>query len=180
MKLQLESQGVFGQTLQLKRVSVVPSQYEAVDNSPWALRLNQAWYMNLISAVRNRVSMPCRQLGRITAMVPVASLAALISIGIGVDFSGQVIAEQQLRDQAAYCARDGAQLATLKVASTSPAVSRAYECLARIGVSGTVTLVGTTLVVTVSGTYSTKLLTIIAIDRLPLRGTASMEILPGR
>ena len=113
-------------------------------------------------------------------MVPMAALAALICVGIGVDFSGQTIAEQQLRDQAAHCAREGATQATLGAKSTATAVNLAYQCLSRDGLNGTVTLSGMTLTVDLSGTYETKLLTTIAINSLPIRGISSAEILQGR
>jgi len=113
-------------------------------------------------------------------MVPLASLAALICVGIGVDFSGQTIAEQDLRDQASHCAREGAVQATTGAQSTSEAISIAYQCLATQGLTGTVSLAETMLVVEVTGVYKTKLLSIVTIDKLPLRGYASTNILQDR
>jgi len=113
-------------------------------------------------------------------MVPLASLAALICVGIGVDFSGQAIAEQDLRDQAAYCAREGAQGVALGAANTAQAVDFAYQCLSNQGLSGKVTLEGGLITVTLTGVYPTKLLTIISIDELPVRGTASSSVSQGR
>jgi len=113
-------------------------------------------------------------------MVPLAGLAALICVGIGVDFSGQTIAEQNLRDQASYCARQGAQAETLGAVNTIRAVGVAYQCLSSEGLSGTVALDGTAITVDVHDTYPTKLLTIVAINELPVRGVASADILQGR
>jgi len=121
-----------------------------------------------------------REEGRIVAMVPLASLAALICVGIGVDFSGQAIAEQNLRDQAAYCARQGGQASTLGAINTAQAIDIAYQCLSSHGLSGTVGFDGTSITVDVRDTYPTKLLTIVAIDELPVHGWASSEILQGR
>ena len=113
-------------------------------------------------------------------MVPLASLAALICVGIEVDFSGQTIAEQDLRDQASRCARQGAASATMGARSTALAVDTAYQCLSASGLRGTVSLNGTSLVVDLTATYQTKVLTIVAINRLPVRGTASVTINQGR
>ena len=113
-------------------------------------------------------------------MVPLMSVAALICVGIGVDFSGQTIAEQELRDQAAHCAREGAARATLGATNTSQAVTIANQCLSTQGLEGTATLEGASLVVEAKGTYTTKLLTIISITQLPLHGTASTQITQSR
>jgi len=113
-------------------------------------------------------------------MVPLASLAALICVGIGVDFSGQTIAEQNLRDQAAYCARVGSQASNLGAVNTAQAIDVTYQCLSTHGLSGTVGFSGTSITVDVQGTYRTKLLTIVAIDELPVHGWASSDILQGR
>jgi len=121
-----------------------------------------------------------REEGRIVAMVPLASLAALICVGIGVDFSGQTIAEQNLRDQAAYCARQGGQASTIGGTNTAQAIDVAYQCLSTQGLTGSVGFDGTAITVEVTDTYPTKLLTIVAINDLPVRGVASSDILQGR
>jgi len=113
-------------------------------------------------------------------MVPLASLAALICVGIGVDFSGQTIAEQDLRDQATFCAQQGAGRATLAADATAVAVTTAQQCLTARGLSGTVTRTGSSITVDLTGTYSTKLLTIIGIDHLPVHGTTAVTILQTR
>ncbi|MDR0284716.1 MAG: hypothetical protein LBI33_07480 [Propionibacteriaceae bacterium] len=121
-----------------------------------------------------------RETGRIVAMIPVASLAALICVGIGVDFSGQVAAEQVLRDQASHCARAGATAATLGANSEFLALAGAETCLSEGVLVGTARLDGRVLTVELTGTYPTKLLSIIAIDRLPLRGAASVGLAQDR
>jgi len=113
-------------------------------------------------------------------MVPLASLAVLIAVGIGVDFTGQTTAEQGLRDQAMYCARLGAAGANLTVTATTTAIATAEKCLVNLHATGTVTRTDTSLIVTVTGTYPTKLLTVIGVDHLPLAGTAAAAINPGR
>ena len=121
-----------------------------------------------------------REEGRIVAMVPLASLAALICVGIGVDFSGQTIAEQNLRDQAAYCARQAGQASTLGATNTAHAIDVAYQCLSSQGLSGTATFDGTSITIEVRDNYQTRLLTIVAINDLPVRAVASSGILQGR
>ena len=61
--------------------------------------------------------------GRISAMVPFASLAAIICVGIGVDFSGQILAEQDARDMASFCARQGVQEANADTLSDLGAIN---------------------------------------------------------
>ena len=136
--------------------------------------------MSVISWTRAHRPYQSGEEGRIVAMVPLASLAALICVGIGVDFSGQTIAEQNLRDQAAYCARQGSQASTLGGTNTAQAIDIAYQCLSAQGLSGNVGFNGTAITVEVAGTYHTKLLTIIAINDLKVRGVASSDILQGR
>jgi len=118
--------------------------------------------------------------GRIVAMVPAASLAAMVCVGIGVDFSGQALAEQDLRDKAGFCARQGAQEILVEAATTLSSVATTYECLSEQELMGTVTITGTAVVVEATSTYRTRLLTIIAINELPVRATGSASILQGR
>ncbi|MDR0783969.1 MAG: hypothetical protein LBE83_09475 [Propionibacteriaceae bacterium] len=118
-----------------------------------------------------------REAGRLTAMVPLAGLAALICVGIAVDFSGRTIEEQNLRDLASSCARVGAQVPGMEELSLLGSVERAYQCLDEHGRSGTVTISGDTLTVYLEDIYVTKLLGIIKIDELPIRATASATMI---
>jgi len=129
---------------------------------------------------RTARSRPDREAGRIVTMVPLATLAALIAVGIGVDFAGQTVAEQNLRDVATYCARTGASQGVLGAQASAIAVSTAYQCLTAQGVTGTVSLTTDSLTVTLTGTYTTRLLTIVGINRLPLTATGSTTIRQGR
>jgi hypothetical protein len=121
-----------------------------------------------------------REEGRIVAMVPVITTAVLICLGIGVDFSGQALAEQGLRDQAAYCARSGAVSGQVGVDATAEAVQVATACLTELGVQGTALVEDTRLIVEVKGTYATRLLGIIAIDHLDATGRASTSLVQDR
>ena len=123
---------------------------------------------------------PGAESGRIVAMVPLASLAALICVGIGVDFSGQTIAEQALRDQVSSCTRSSADWAAMTAAPAHSAVAAAYQCLSDHGLSGTASFADNRLTVTSSGVYQTKLLSIVAISQLPTRATSSADVSQGR
>ena len=113
-------------------------------------------------------------------MAPLIGLAAMICVGIAVDFSGQTIAEQSLRDQAAHCAREGAARMTLGAATVEVAINTAHQCLSTLGLTGVVTLSDNSLSIELAGAYQTKLLSIVAIEQLPVRGTAKVTVLPGR
>lgn len=121
-----------------------------------------------------------RESGRIVTMVPLAALAALLCVGIAVDLGGQTMAEQDLRDIAAHCAREGAAEAVLGGANSQVALEVANQCLGTSGLTGTTTLAGDSLIVTLTSTYNTKLLTLIGIGTLPVDGTASVVISQGR
>jgi hypothetical protein len=108
-------------------------------------------------------------------MAPVAALAALICVGIGVDFSGQALMEQALRDDAAHCAR---QVSTQMAAPTTPghesAAAAVRQCLSQLGLTGKIEVDGATLTVTVDGRYATRLLSVVAIDNLPVHGVVTV------
>lgn len=114
-------------------------------------------------------------------MVPTAALAVLIAMGVGVDFSGQVQAEQTLRDIAGQCARLGAtQVGLNHLVNPTLALSTAQGCLASWGVDGHVGLTEGGLTVTLEGTYSTKLLSLVGLRTLPVTATAGAVVGVGR
>lgn len=114
-------------------------------------------------------------------MVPLASLAALIAVGIGVDFSGQVRAEQALRDTASQCARVGAgQISVGGLPGAGQSMPSAQTCLAHMGLEGVVVADGGSIAVIIRGTYTTTILGIIGIKQLPLKAEASATILEGQ
>ncbi len=117
------------------------------------------------------------QSGRITVGACVTGLALLICAGIAVDLTGQVQAEQELRDQAYSCARQGAHYATIDFSpSTSTALMEARTCIDAIGVTADVIIQSDRLVVTASGTYTTRLLSIILIKELPITADATVGL----
>jgi Flp pilus assembly protein TadG len=110
-------------------------------------------------------------------MVPLASLAALICVGIAVDFSGRTQAEQNIRDIAAHCARVGAQEVDISGIPGNAAINVTYQCLTDQGVTGKVYTNGDTVSVIVEDTYTTRILSIILINELPIKGTGSSAII---
>ena len=118
--------------------------------------------------------------GRIVTMVPLASLAALICVGIGVDFSGQTIAEQILRDQVAGCARSSADWVSMTGAPAAVAMTSANQCLSDHGLGGIVDYSNEWLIVSVNGIYKTRILSIINVRQLPIYATATAGIAQGR
>ena len=118
--------------------------------------------------------------GRIVTMVPLASLAAIICVGIGVDFSGQTMAEQVLRDQVAGCARSSADWASVIAFPGLAAVASANQCLSDLGLSGTVAYADDVLTVTSNGVYQTKMLSIVGVSTLATTATATSGVALGR
>jgi hypothetical protein len=78
---------------------------------------------------------------------------------------------------AGYCARLGAQTGTVKATDISAAKAVAEQCVSEHGLTGPVTGFDATLTVSLTSTYRTKLLSIIFIDELPVRGVASVIVL---
>jgi hypothetical protein len=110
-------------------------------------------------------------------MVPLASLAALICVGIGVDFSGQTIAEQDLRDQLTTCAKIGAEAAQVADRPLEVARTVANQCLSERGLTGSIEVNPAKITVTSSGDYTTKLLSILGLSHLPVHGVGSASLL---
>ena len=131
------------------------------------------------SRIRTSTDRRTTEAGRIVTMAPVAALAALICVGIGVDFAGQTMAEQDLRDQVAACARSSADWASMAATPSIDAVGSAYQCLLNYGISGTVVHEDDSLTVHANGTYQTQLLSIVGVFELPTRATATVGVAQG-
>ena len=119
--------------------------------------------------------------GSVSLWAVTAALAMIMLAGLAVDLSGSVHAQQHAIDVAAQAARAGGQQLQASRAirgdgvQTDPAmaVAAARSFLAASDVTGTVSLRGgSTVVVTTSGTYNTKLLGIIGIRALHVSGSA--------
>ena len=115
-----------------------------------------------------------RERGRISAGVPIMSVAALICVGIAVDLSGHTLAEQELRDFATSCAQLGVQDVGMGGGAGLEAVSATRECLEQYGLTATVTVVDDTVHAQISGVYHTRVLTIIGVNDIPTQGSGAV------
>jgi Flp pilus assembly protein TadG len=127
-----------------------------------------------------------RDRGSVTIWLALASFAMIVLVGLAVDLSGQVYAQQHATDIARQAARvagqevDQAQAihGTTAHANTAQAVAAARAYLASSGLDGTVTVTdgGTAVQVTTRATYPTKFLSIIGIQRLEVSGSSSAQV----
>lgn len=124
--------------------------------------------------------------GSVTVWMITASWAMIILVGLAVDLSGQVYAQQRARAVAAQAARAGGEQIQTGTAiqggpahldtATAAAAARAY--LAAAHTPGTVTLTtGDTLTVTTSSRYPTRFLSIIGIGSLPVTGHSTARLI---
>nr|WP_229749462.1 pilus assembly protein TadG-related protein [Flexivirga endophytica] len=114
-----------------------------------------------------------------------ASVMMVILVGLAVDLTGQVHAEQRARDVAAQAARAAGEQVTANSAirgdtlsvNTTQAAAAAEQYLAAAGVHGSVTVHGSTLTVTTHDQYATKFLSVIGLNSFPVTGhsTAHLE-----
>lgn len=124
--------------------------------------------------------------GSITIWFALSTFVMIVLVGLAVDLSGQIHAQQHARNVAAQAARVGGQELNAPVgirgtgahANTALAVNAAQAHLNAAGLSGMVSLQsgGTRLVVTTSDVYSTKFLGIIGIGSMPVTGSAEARI----
>lgn len=122
--------------------------------------------------------------GSVTVWLATASFVMILVVGLAVDLTGQVRAQQRVRDIAAQAARAGGQevnaptairgLAVQANPVKAAAVSRAY--LSSAGITGSAVSQGDTLTVTASDTYSTKFLGVIGLNRMRVTGSAQVRI----
>ncbi|MFE5291402.1 TadE/TadG family type IV pilus assembly protein [Isoptericola sp. NPDC056618] len=123
--------------------------------------------------------------GSVSTWLVLASFAMVIVVGLAVDISGQVHAQQRARDVAAQAARTGGQyLDSAAVQGRYPSIdvgqarAAAQDYLAATGVSGTVTVTGgTTIRVDVSDTYDPLFLGVIGIHDLTVTGDATARVI---
>ncbi len=110
----------------------------------------------------------------------VGLLGFMLAVGIGVDFSGHTRATQEARAVAAEAARAGGQRITLAGDRAAPAhraaVSAAERFAERSGFDATATVSGTTIGVTVRGTYETSFLGVIGIWDLDVNASATASV----
>lgn len=128
---------------------------------------------------------PRRDRGSVTVWLALTSFVMIVLVGLAVDLTGQVHAQQRARDIAAQAARTGGQQLNVATAirglgvQVNPvqAVNAAQTYLAGSEVSGSASIVnGTTLVVTTTDTYQTKFLSIIGLGSMRVSGKAEVRI----
>lgn len=122
--------------------------------------------------------------GSVTVWLITSSLMMITVVGMAVDLTGQVYAQQRTQDIAAQAARAAGQRINTPAAmrgqsaQVSPAAAaqaaRAY--LTAAGITGSVTLNGPNLTVHTTDTYHTKFLSIIGLNSMPVTGQASARI----
>ena len=127
-----------------------------------------------------------RDKGSVTIWLALASFVMIVLVGVAVDLSGQVYAQQHARDIAAQAARTAGQQinASLGVrgigaqTNTAQAVAAATSDIAAAGMEGdaSVTGGGTTITVSVVDTYETKFLSIIGLTSLRVTGSAETRV----
>lgn len=123
--------------------------------------------------------------GSISVWVCSISIAMVILVGVAVDLTGQVRAQQHARDIAAQAARAAGQQIDAATAirgrgaraNPGPAVAAAQAYLRSADITGTATVVGgDTVVVTTATTYTPRFLSIIGIGDLAVTGRAEARI----
>jgi hypothetical protein len=124
--------------------------------------------------------------GSVSVWLATAGFAMIVLVGLAVDLSGQVYAQQHARDVAAQAARAGGQQLQAPVAirgegaipNTAAAVAAARAYLeAADGVTGTAQVTGgNTITVATAATYRTKFLGIIGLSSLSVTGHARSRI----
>ena len=123
--------------------------------------------------------------GSVSLWLITAAWAMIVIVGVVVDLSGQVYAQQHAHDIAAQAARAGGEQLNASQAirgrsaraDTTRAAAAARNYLAGSDVDGSVRILdGTTLIVKTTGTYRTRFLSIIGVDTMQVRGSASARI----
>lgn len=125
------------------------------------------------------------QTGSFTLIFAVVTIALLAIAGLVHDGRRQLTAQQRADAVAAEAARaagqeiDGSTLFGSPGLDRARAVAAAREHLAAAGISGTVTLDGSTIVVRTDATEPAAILPLVGITTLEATGEASVEIVTG-
>lgn len=128
---------------------------------------------------------PGSERGSISLWAALIAFCMIIIVGIGVDFSGQAVAEQKARSIAFEAARAAGQQVNRDAlirggqaqTDSNLAAAAASGYLTQAGVTGAVTVAGNSVTVNVVDTYHCKFLSIIGITSLPVGGFASADTL---
>ena len=124
--------------------------------------------------------------GSVTIWLALASFAMVVLVGLAVDLSGQVYAQQRAHDVAVSAARTAGQQVDAAAAvrglaaqtNTVAAVgaARTYVATAGMSADAAVTGGGTTITVTVHAAYATKFLAVMGIHELPVTAHAEVRV----
>lgn len=126
-----------------------------------------------------------RERGSVSSWLVTSTFVMILGVGIAVDLTGQVHAQQHARDIAAQAARVGGQQlqsgAAIRgegaQADSTQAVVAAQTYLAESGMTGTVTAPGgTMIVVRTDDVYQTKFLSFIGLSAMPVSGAGEARI----
>lgn len=126
-----------------------------------------------------------REQGSVSAWLITGSFVLIIGVGVAVDLTGQVHAQQHARDVAHQAARTGGQQLIGSEAvrglgvHTDPyqAAQAARAYLAEAGVAGTVSVHGgDTVVVQTSDVYQTKFLSFVGLSSMRVTGEGTARV----
>jgi Flp pilus assembly protein TadG len=127
-----------------------------------------------------------RDKGSVTIWLALASFVMIVLVGVAVDLSGQVYAQQHARDIAAQAARTAGQQIDASrgvrgigaQTNTAQAIAAAKSYIAAAGMEGDASITGggTTITVSVVDTYETKFLSIIGLTSLRVTGSAETRV----
>lgn len=122
--------------------------------------------------------------GSVSVLLIAIVVVLVVIVGLVVDSSGKYQATQAAQMTAASAARAGTNAVagqavidgTLELNGTAAQVA-AQRYLTAAGLEGHVTVVGDTITVTVKDTYTTRFLSLIGINSLPVGATSSARII---
>ncbi len=125
-----------------------------------------------------------RERGSISAWLALSSIVMIMIVGVAVDLTGQVHAQQHARDVASQAARAGGQQLQAGqairghgvAADPYQAAAAARTYLSTAGVDGTVNVAGDTIVVHTSDTYRTQFLSIVGINSMRVTGEGQARV----
>jgi hypothetical protein len=134
----------------------------------------------------SRARLPAGDRGSVTGYTVIVTIAAIVFAGLVLDAGMAVATKVQAISTAQSAARAGAReldLAHLRatgVIRIDPAQAQvsAQDWLERAGWSGTVTVTGNEVTVTVTGTADTQLLGMVGIGTIPVGATATATAIP--
>ena len=128
--------------------------------------------------------------GSISLWMALSSFVMMILVGLAVDLSGQVHAQERAHDLAAQAARAGGERVQAAPAiqgryvdiDTAAARTAAQGYLTAAGVDGTVAVVASTtgkamITVHVTDTYQPRFLGLVGIHRLSVSGSATARLI---